>query len=418
MMASKPMRTLLGIIFLDQTYITITFPLVTLIFFDSQSRLFSDHTPDATRSLWYGACVALPNMINLFFAPLLSALSDEWGRRRVLLIEIFSAFLFTASVGLGIYLGELSLIFLGFIIRGAFSRTNPTALSMMGDMAPAEKKILYMGYLQFAISIGASLGPILGGFFAIRYYFDQLNFALPFFIGAGLALINTVLSYYFMPETLLNPHKKQGLGTSLSAMKQTLLQPRIVSISFALLLLQLSWSMYYQFIPPLLKTYYHFNANGLGWFIGMIAIWLALATSIGIKLLQRFFTVRKLLLLSFYLVLMGLMITLIATLTNPSEHEALIWLGAMPVAMGDVVAYSCLTALYSNAVPSYQQGKVMGISFIIVSSAWAFTAFLGGFLLSISPLLPLLIAPISIVSLLFFMQVKTGKQLTLNFTLG
>lgn len=141
MMANKPMRNLLGIIFLDQTYITITFPLVTLIFFDSQSRLFSENITDATRSLWYGACVALPNIINLFFAPLLSALSDEWGRRRVLLIEIFSAFLFTASVGLGIYLGQLLLIFLGFIIRGAFSRTNPTALSMVGDMAPAEKKI-------------------------------------------------------------------------------------------------------------------------------------------------------------------------------------------------------------------------------------------------------------------------------------
>ncbi len=417
MMANKPMRNLLGIIFLDQTYITITFPLVTLIFFDSQSRLFSENITDATRSLWYGACVALPNIINLFFAPLLSALSDEWGRRRVLLIEIFSAFLFTASVGLGIYLGQLLLIFLGFIIRGAFSRTNPTALSMVGDMAPAEKKILYMGYLQFAISIGASLGPILGGFFAIRYYFNQLNFALPFFIGAGLALLNTVLSYYFMPETLITPQKKQGLGTSLSAIKQTLLQPRILSISFALLLLQLSWSMYYQFIPPLLKTYYHFNANGLGWFIGMIAIWLALATSVGIKLLQRFFSVRKLILISFYLVLIGLMTTLIATL-HPSEHEALIWLGAMPVAMGDVIAYSCLTALYSNAVPSHQQGKVMGISFIIVSSAWAFTAFLGGLLLSISPLLPLLIAPISIISLLLFMQVKVGKQLTLNFTLG
>lgn len=126
-------RSLLSIIFFDQTCITITFPLITLIFFDSQSRLFAEDTPYATRSMWYGLCIALPNLINIAFAPLLSALSDAYGRKKILLIEIFSAFIFTSCIGFGVYFGLIIFVFLGFFIRGAFSRTNPTALSIKSN---------------------------------------------------------------------------------------------------------------------------------------------------------------------------------------------------------------------------------------------------------------------------------------------
>jgi MFS family permease len=411
----KSIRPLLGIIFLDQTYITLTFPLLTLIFFDPESRLFQSDTPYAVRSLWYGLCVAMPNIINIFFAPTLSALSDEFGRKKILLIEIFSAFLFTLALGLGVYIGQLGLIFLGFIIRGAFSRTNPTALAIIGDTAPRHKKILYMSYLQFAISIGASLGPIVGGYFATRLFFSELNFSFPFFIGATLALLNTGIAFYLIQETLKKPGKKAPSQFNFRAIKQLISRPDVLRISFVLLLIQLSWSTYYQFIPPMLKTVYGFNADQLGWFIGMIAFWLAMATGCWMRILHRYFNVRQMLMISFYLVFAGLIITLLASTAILPGETFFIWLGAIPVATGDVIAYSCLTGLYSNAVEPEKQGKVMGISFIIVSSAWACTGFLGGLMLSFSPLLPLMIAPLGIFALLFLVHADFGRKLVLSY---
>lgn len=87
----------------------------------------------------------------------------------------------------------------------------------------------------------------------------------------------------------------------------------------------------------------------------------------------------------------------------------------MPTAAGDVIAYSCLTTLYSNVMPAEKQGKVMGINFIVVGSIWATTGFLGGILMGFSPLLPLALAPIGVICSLFLVQANFGRKLALNY---
>lgn len=407
----KTMRSLLSIIFLDQICFTIAFPLLTLIFFDEQSHLFSPDTSAATRSLWYGMCISLPYTINIFFTPTLSALSDALGRKKILVIEVASAILFSLCVGLGIYLGMLSLVFFAFMIRGAFSRTNPTALAIIGDTAPKDKKIIYMGYLQFAISVGATLGPLLGGYFANKYFFSTLNFSFPFIIAACIAIINTFVVMYFMRETLVIREKKKWSSVNLSALKYIITHPDVLRISLILFLIQLSWSTYYQFIPPILKTIYGFDSHQLGTFIGMIAFWLSIATGIGVNVLHRFMNARKMLLVSVYLVFFGLMITVLACAKILPFDTFLIWLGALPTAAGDVIAYSCLTALYSNVVAADEQGKVMGVGFLVVSTVWASTGFIGGILMSISPILPLVVAPLGIVAAILLIRTEFGHKL-------
>lgn len=399
---SRTINSLFGINFLDLTCITITYPLITLIFFDAHSRLFSSTMSFAERSMWYGLCVSLPNIINIFVAPLLSALSDEFGRRKILLLEILRALSFTLSVGLGIYTGKLALVLLGFAMKGAYARPSPTPLAIIGDIAPKGKKILYMGYLQFATSLGACIGPIIGGYVATRFLFTQLNFSLPFFISAGIALLNASLAFFFIHDTLKKRRFSGANQFSFAAIKQIILHPKVRQISLILFLIQISWSTYYQFMPPILKAVYHFDSHQLGWFIGMIALWLAVATGLVIKIIHSLLTVRQLLLLSIYLVLIGLFITLLGF----GSDDALLWLGAVPTAMGDVIAYSCLITLYSDVVEGEKQGKVMGLSFLIVGCAWTLTGFFGGILMSISPLLPLIIAPVGILITLILMRAK------------
>lgn len=405
------LRVLLCIIFLDQTYLTLSFPLATLIFFDTQSRLFPPETTYAMRSAWFGICVALPNIINLFFAPLLSFISDEIGRKKILLLEVFSACLFTFTVGMGIYLGSLILVLTGFVIKGAFCRANPTALAIIGDTVAPHEKIIYMGYLQFAIALGAFTGPFLGGYLAMRYAFPTLNFALPFFIGALIALANAYFVLTKMPETHAL-HKKSSNKKRFLDLKTMLTQPEILRISLLLLLIQASWSTYYQFMPPTLKTLYQFDATSLGQFIAMIAFWLALTTGLAIRYLHRFFSLRGMLLIATALVLTGMLATALISLTQGPAW--LIWLLAFPVAAGDVIAYTCLTAMYSNLMPAEHQGKVMGVGFIIVTSTWSTTALVGGFLLRIHPLLPLLIGPLFVLGAFLLVFAPFGKNLLLS----
>jgi MFS family permease len=402
---------LLGIMVFDHTSLNITFPVLTLIFFDVHSNLFAPDTTYAVRSMWYGFCVALPHIINIFMAPMLSALSDEFGRKKILFAGTLGALLFALTAGFGIYLGIMSLFFLGMIIQGIFSRTNPIAQAVIGDISPVATKIRNMGYLQTSISIGAFIGPLLGGYFANKYFFAELNYSLPFFIAALFGGVSCILTLLIFKETLADKKPARWSGFNWHVVKEVFTNRQVLQISLILLLSQISWSTYYQFIPPILKATLGFNSHGLGIYVGMISFWLTLATTFGIKIFEKYLSFRKILLWSLYLVLFGLLLgAAFCLLHQPGQSNALIWIAAAPIAIGDVVAYSCLTALYSNAVLPASQGKVMGVCFIVIAVIWALTGVFGGFLMGYGKLLPLLLAPIGIVLALLLLHGGFGKK--------
>ena len=394
----RAISPLLWVMLFDHTSLNITFPVLTLLFFDVQSSLFAADTSHAVRSMWYGLCISAPNIVNIFVTPLLSALSDGFGRKKLIFLGAMGAFVFAVTAAFGILWGSLSVLFYSCVLRGAFSRTNPIAQAVIGDIAPSHKKVLYMGYLQTAISIGAFIGPVMGGYFASPFFFTQLNFSLPFFIAGIFAFISCILTLTIFTETLIQRRTTSPWREfHWQPLKKVFSRPAVLRISAILLLSQISWSMYYQFMPPILKTVMHVDSHQLGVFVGLIALWLALATTFGIRFLDQLFTMQQMLLLSLYLVLLGTVSTamfFLWHLTGP--YTFLIWLAAIPTAVGDVIAFSCITALYSDVVAKEEQGKVMGICFIVVAFIWSLTAMLGGMFLSIDPLLPLMVAPVGI----------------------
>jgi len=406
--STSSLKRLLTIIVFDHTSLNMTFPILTLVFFDASSALFSPETSYAVRSLWYGLCIAIPHIVIIFAAPVLSSLSDYYGRHTILAVGTLGAFMFAITAGLGVFFGLLGFLIAGRVIQGLFSKTNPTAQAVIGDIAPPNKKILYMGYLQFSISVGACLGPIVGGYFAHRFLFSTFNFSLPYFIAAFFALISFLLTLFYFKETLPYQKKQREHRLSPSSILAVLKKKGVIHISLLLFLSQISWSLYYQFMPPVLKTQFHFSASQIGLFVGMIALWLALSTGICLKFATRYFSQRRLMLLSIFLVLIGLVLTIVAGLLSTTVNS-LFWLAAIPTAVGDVIAYSCITALYSQSVAPNEQGKVMGLCFIIVSVAWAGTGLIGGVLTSISALLPILIAPVGVLLILLLQWLRPAK---------
>ncbi len=403
---------LLWVMLFDHTCLNITFPILTLLFFDLQSSLFPTETSHTVRSMWYGLCVAVPHVINIIATPILSSLSDEFGRKKILLVGTTGALLFALTAGFGVLYGMLSLLFLGRIIQGAFSRTNPIAQAVVGDISERDQKVIFMGYLQASISIGACIGPIIGGYFANQFFFAKLNFSLPYFIAAFFGGMSVLLTLFCFNETLSKKLDHIPWDHfNFQALKKVFSNRNVLNISIILLLSQMSWSLYYQFIPPVLKTELNFNAHHLGWFVGMIAFWLAIATGLGIKILGRFLSLSQMLIFSIYLVLVGLILSFLFFFFYLSHHAMwLIWFAAIPTAVGDVIAFSCLTALYSNAVALHEQGKVMGVCSLIVAIMWSISGMLGGALMSLYNLLPLVVAPLGIVATIVLLHSRFLKE--------
>ncbi|MDA8562044.1 MFS transporter [Gammaproteobacteria bacterium] len=397
-----PLNTILWIMVFDHASLNMTFPILTMVFFDPLSHIFTKLNSFEERSLWYGVCIAIPHIMNIFFTPLLSSLSDDLGRKRILSLGVLGAIIFSLIAALGVYKGSLVLLFIALIVRGIFSRTNPIGQAIIGDISDKSSKVLNMGYLQGAISIGAFLGPVIGGYFANRYFFSTLNFSLPFLLASFIASISLFITILYFKETIT--HKKKGgffYHLNYKHLQKIIKYPDISTILIILLLTQVSWSIYYQYIPPILKTVFKLSANQLGIFIGLTAVWLTFTTMFGIKILQKYFNLKAMLKQSIILILIGLIITLLSLFT---KLKFLIWIAAIPIAFGDVVAYSCLVALFSNLVNKNEQGKSMGICFLIVATTWGLTGVVGGFIMSINIMLPIILAIIPL--LIVFILIK------------
>jgi DHA1 family tetracycline resistance protein-like MFS transporter len=138
----------------------------------------------------FGAAWALASLLAL---PILSALSDRFGRRPVLLTSIFGLTVDYAALALAPSLGWL---FVGRVISGFTAATFATSSAYLADITPPAERAARYGLISVAISVGYILGPALGG------VLGDIDLRLPFWVGGGLAIVNWLWVAFFLPESL------------------------------------------------------------------------------------------------------------------------------------------------------------------------------------------------------------------------
>jgi len=128
-----------------------------------------------------------------FSSPFLGALSDKIGRRPVLLVSILST-----AIGWFVFAGAKNVIFLflGRIIDGLAAGNFPIAQSYLVDISKDDKeRTANLGLTGAIFGIGLIVGPMLGG------VLSSISTALPFWFAGGLATLNLIGAYFFLPET-------------------------------------------------------------------------------------------------------------------------------------------------------------------------------------------------------------------------
>lgn len=126
-------------------------------------------------------------------APLMGKLGDRYGRRPVLLISIFGQGIGYLIFGLG---GGLWVLFLGRFIGGITGGNLSTATAYIADVSKPEERAKNFALIGMAWSLGLILGPAAGGFLG------QFSLATPAFVAAGLSLLNVLLGFFILPESL------------------------------------------------------------------------------------------------------------------------------------------------------------------------------------------------------------------------
>ncbi|MES2719506.1 MAG: TCR/Tet family MFS transporter [Pseudomonadota bacterium] len=145
------------------------------------------------QSYWYGALMVTFGLTQFLAMPLLGALSDRYGRRPVLLLSIFGlgiAYLVTATTN------SLVILLLSRVVSGATSASFTVANAYVADITTPAERSKGFGAIGAAFGLGFIVGPALGGLLA------DSDLRLPFWVAAGMALLNGLYGWFVLPESL------------------------------------------------------------------------------------------------------------------------------------------------------------------------------------------------------------------------
>ena len=331
---------ILVVVFIDVLGIGLAMPVLPM--------LIGDYT--ASRELqtyWYGALVIVYGLMQFACAPLLGALSDRFGRRPVILASIF---------GLGLHYLLLALapslwfMLIARVIGGFTGASFSVANAYASDVSTAEQRAKSFGLIGAAFGLGFICGPMLGGLLG------GIDLRLPFYVAAGLALVNGLYGAFLVPESL-PPDRRAPFAFARANPFNALLAlarhpeiGRLVAV-FALvvlaqLILQTTWVLF---------THFRFDwgprENGFALFcVGVVAAGVQGAL-LG-PLLRRFGDVR--------LSLAGLTVGAVAYLFYGLAQHA--WM-MYAIIVGNFLSFAAgpaLQGIVSNAVGPREQGVTMG----------------------------------------------------------
>jgi DHA1 family tetracycline resistance protein-like MFS transporter len=133
------------------------------------------------------------NAMQFLFSPLVGAASDRFGRRPVVLLSNLGLGLDYVLMALAPNLGWL---FAGRVISGITAASFSTATAYVADVATPDKRAQYLGMIGAAFGLGFIVGPAVGGLLG------QISLRLPFWVAAGLSLVNATYGLFVLPESL------------------------------------------------------------------------------------------------------------------------------------------------------------------------------------------------------------------------
>ncbi len=165
------------------------------------------------------ALVVTYAVMQFVFAPILGSLSDQFGRRVVLLVALLGSALdyFAASQAPAVTgsfgaTAGLAFLFVTRMINGISGATIPVCSAYIADITPPEKRAAGFGILGAAFGLGFVFGPLLGGVLGDSTIHIPLigpgDVRYPYIAAGVLTLINFTYGFFILPESLPQEHRR------------------------------------------------------------------------------------------------------------------------------------------------------------------------------------------------------------------
>lgn len=154
--------------------------------------LLAEVTGGGDIGLLYGTMLAVYAVMQFVFSPVLGALSDQFGRRPVLLLSLAGTlvdYLVMAFSPLG------WVLVVGRAMAGITSANMAVASAYITDITPTEQRAQRFGTVGAVMSLGFIIGPVIGGVMGAWWLRS------PFLVAALFNGLNLLLALFVLPES-------------------------------------------------------------------------------------------------------------------------------------------------------------------------------------------------------------------------
>ncbi|MEN5177412.1 TCR/Tet family MFS transporter [Brevundimonas diminuta] len=148
---------------------------------------------NARAGLLNGVFVALWAGMQFLASPVIGSLSDQYGRRPVILLSCAGL---AADYVLMALAPNLWWLAVGRLVAGVTSSSFTTIYAYMADITEPEKRARAYGLIGAAFSGGFVLGPVLGGFLG------EFGPRVPFWVAGALSGVAFLYGLFILPESL------------------------------------------------------------------------------------------------------------------------------------------------------------------------------------------------------------------------
>lgn len=315
-------------------------------------ELIDGNISDASR---YGGLLTFGYAIMQFlFAPVLGGLSDQFGRRPVLLFSLFGFGLDYLFLSFAPTIGWL---FAGRAIAGITGASFTTATAYIADISTAENRAQNFGMVGAAFGLGFIIGPVIGGFLG------SFGSRVPFMVAAGLSFANCMYGYFVLPESLSKENRRPfncKRANPLGSLKQLSRYPGLGRLIIAFFLVyvashavQSNWSFF-----SIEK--FNWTEKMIGISLGVVGLLVAIVQGGLIRIINPRLGNEKSVYIGLLLYAAGLL------LFSFASQSWMMFVFLIPYCLGGISG-PALQSIISGNVPPSEQGELQGALTSLVS---------------------------------------------------
>lgn len=372
--------------FIDFVGIGLVYPMFSSMLYQDNNIFLSPDISDTMRGATLGLLLALMPITQFFCAPILGMLSDQYGRKKILIPCLLAGLAGYLIAVQAIISGSLILLLASRVAVGVAGATVAVIQAALADISTQEEKAKNFGVFNMALGLGFTMGPLLGGFSSELDFGYFSGFSVAFLGAAGMILINLLLIVFFFKEAYVPKMAKElSLVQGIANIRKAFVSKELRDVFSCVFFACVGWSFYWEFTPVTWIVDYGFDSAAIGRWYAYGAIIYALSCGVLIRpIVSRF---SNLYVLFYALVACSFSIGILSIFTEVFWLWVYIPLQQFTIAL----FWPTAAAAISNASSEDHQGEALGIFQSVESLAFAISPLIAGPFLGLGAMMPIVI---------------------------